>query len=125
MRLTDKRVEAIITTASSYLGHKYGPGFKCVDYVRKVYEVAGIRIPILNTSNPPAELNIHAERLQNPPAGTLIFLKNKKEKRERAWSHVVIALSRDKCIHCSLFVGEVVTTPFKEIFERYEFAPSL
>ncbi|HEY0220630.1 MAG TPA: NlpC/P60 family protein [Candidatus Paceibacterota bacterium] len=125
MNLTDEQVRTIVREAKSYLGHKYRPGFKCIDYVRKVYQTAGINIGILGPNSPPAELNIEKEKLQSPPTGSLIFLRNKTEKRERAWSHLVIVLSNDECIHCSLFIGEVVTSSFEEIFRKYEFAPSL
>lgn len=124
MNLTPEQAEKIVTIAQSHLGTAYGPGFKCIDFVRLVYKSVGIYIPPVVCDVPPADFNITTEQLSNPPIGSIIFLLNKKEKRERNWSHVAIVLPNKLCIHCSLFKGGVIISSLEEIFQKYNFAPS-
>lgn len=128
MVLTEAEIKKIISTALSYLGHKYENGFDCIGFVRSVYRHIGIDIPlILGTSSPPEEFNIMEDQLCNPPIGHIIFLKDRYDPRkERVWTHVVIVLSDNRCIHSSIFYGERVSiSDLREIMEkRYDFVPS-
>ena len=112
--------------AQSYVGIPYIPyQFECVDFVREVYRHVGIEIPLLPKSAPPAEFNINAEQLAEPPIGYLMFLKNPKDRRLRAWTHVAIILSKETCVHCSYYFGKrVVISTFEEVFQKYEFVES-
>lgn len=128
MILTEKEVRKIVSIAISYLGHKYGNGLDCIGFVRSVYKCIGIDIPpISGTSFPPKEFNITRDQLYGPPVGHTIFLKDRYDPRkERTWTHVVIALSGHQCIHASIFYGgKVSISDLREIMQkRYDFAPS-
>ncbi|MDB4983931.1 MAG: hypothetical protein JWM20_110 [Patescibacteria group bacterium] len=119
--------DIVIETAMSYLEHPYSKEiFNCVTFVRAVYKSADIDIPLLNPGPPAFELNISRWQCDDPPVGHMIFLKDPLDPRkERAWTHIVIALENKTCIHCSLFFGrKVVISTLDEIFARYEFAES-
>jgi cell wall-associated NlpC family hydrolase len=124
MNLTREQVEIIISEAISNLGKPYSKDFDCVRFVRLVYEKAGIKIPLLKSHLPPNEWNISREQICDPPVGRLIFLKDPYDPRKnRSWTHVVIILTKQSCIHCSLFFGRrVVISTIGEILERYNFA---
>lgn len=125
MRLTLTQSEKVVSVALSYLGRSRQKIFCCADFVRAVYRSIGIEIPLLASSAPPSEFNIKAEDLQNPPIGHLMFLRDRKDRRSRAWTHVAILLPHGRCIHCSYFFGRKVTiSTLDEIFECYDFAPS-
>ncbi len=125
MLLNQAQAEIVLANALNYLGSKYRPGFKCVDFVREVYRTAGVEIPLIGSDFPPNELIIPEEHLKDPPPGSLLFLRNKQEKRDRVWSHVVLVLESQRCIHCSMFAGEVIISSLEELLERYDFLPSL
>lgn len=124
MELSDQQVATIIAAATSYLDHPYGPGFKCLDFVRKVYAAAGIHIPPIGPDSPLPGFNIDESDLADPPAGRIIFLKHKIFGRGRGWTHVGIIFPEGRCIHHSFFSGKVVITSLHEIFQKYDFAPS-
>lgn len=126
MELTPAQITKILDAAWSLLGRPYADDFQCVDFVRAVYASADITIPRLTSGSPPEDFNIRKADLRNPPAGYIMFLKDRCDPRkERLWTHLVIILPLRTCIHCSLFYGEkVVITPLAEIFERYDFAES-
>lgn len=126
MQLTQNQVETILQVALSCINRPYEQGFRCVDFVRYVYHVAGIEIPPLTPGPPPQEFNIKKEELDNPPMGHLIFLLDRDDPRkERAWTHIAIVLFDGLCIHNSLFFGKkVVVSPLKEMYKKYDFAPS-
>jgi len=126
VKLTTNQIETILQTAISYIGHPYSAEFCCVDFVRKVYDSVGIKIPKLRSYSPPAEFNIKKEDLAHPPVGHLMFLKDRSDPRQdRAWTHVVIIMPDLLCIHCSLFFGEkVVISPLLDIFKKYDFVDS-
>ena len=128
MIVTETQTKKIISVALSYLGHKYEHGFDCIGFVRNVYKHAGIDIPLISgTTFPPEEFNIMEDQLSNPPIGHLIFLKDRYDPRkERVWTHVVLTLSENECIHSSIFYGEKVSiSNLQEIMEkRYDFVPS-
>ena len=123
MKLTQEQVEIIISESISHIGRPYSNDFDCVKFIRIVYEKAGIEIPLLKSHLPPKELNISKEQITNPPVGHLMFLKDPCDPRKhRSWTHIVIILTKQSCVHCSLFFGrKVVISTFREIFERYNF----
>jgi cell wall-associated NlpC family hydrolase len=125
MDLQPEQQELVVATALSYLGQSYGKEFRCVDFVREVYKVLGIKIPRLSTQPVPQWINIHSEDVSDPPAGHLIFLRRKETGAARHWTHVVIALPERQCVHCSHFFGRKVTiSPLEDILALYDFAPS-
>lgn len=125
MNLSAKQRESIARRALSYLGKKREEGFRCVDFVREVYQYVGIEIPPIHTGIPPKEFNITREDLTNLPLGEIIFFRNMKDQRDRKWTHVAIAVSGAECIHCSYFFGEkVVVSHIDDMLTRYEFAES-
>ncbi len=126
LQLTPDQVGIILKESLTYLCRRYsGDTFTCVHFVRKVFHSAGIELPVLSVDEPPPEFNIAKEDLASPPAGHLMFLRDKDDKRERAWTHIVIILPDNNCIHCSLLLGGRVTvTEMSKLFERYDFVPS-
>jgi len=119
--------DKIIEVALSYLDHPWSrTEFNCVTFVREVYARVGIEIPKLRHDCIPSEFNITKDQFENPPAGHLIFLLDPNDPRkERAWTHLVISLGDQKCIHCSLFFGrKVVISTIEEIRKKYLFAES-
>lgn len=126
MQLAPDQVGEITKSALSYLGRPYSKDWRCVDFVRAVYQDAGMNIPPLMDYAPPPEFNIATEQLIEPPTGCLMFLKDRNDPRKkRAWTHVVIVLTTNTCIHCSIFYGnKVVISTFEEIFLRYDFVES-
>ena len=52
----------------------------------------------------------------------MIFLKDRNDPRkERVWTHVAIILTKETCIHCSLFFGnKVVISSFKDMYAKYD-----
>lgn len=126
MQLTSDQVSKITKSALSYLDRPYFKDWRCVDFVRAVYQNAGINIPLLMDYAPPPEFNISSEQLNEPPTGYLMFLRDRNDPRKsRVWTHVVIVLTPATCIHCSIFYGnKVVISSFDDIFLRYDFAES-
>lgn len=124
MDITAEQARAIVTFATSYLGQRYHPGFTCVDFVREVYRGIGITIPELSPEAPPSRFNLSPDDIGDPPIGHLLFLRNKQEKRDRRWSHIVIVLPDRECIHCSYFTGQVTRSTLPDILSRYEIVPS-
>ncbi len=126
MKLTTEQVDVVLQIATSYIGHPYGKGFRCVDFVRNVYGHVGIKIPKLTSRVPPVEYNITKKQLRDPPVGYLIFLKDRGDPRKyRAWTHVVIVMPDHCCIHCSLFFGKkVVISSLSDMYKKYDFAKS-
>ena len=126
MQLTTVQCEQVVEIALTYLNQPYRKGFRCVEFVREVYCQIGIHLPILQSWAPPQGFNIFKEQLIDPPAGHVMFLRDRDDPRkERSWTHVVILISKLNCIHCSLFSGEkVVISTLEEIYKRYDFAES-
>lgn len=127
MELNNYQTKRVVSKSLSYLGNPWTKNeFTCVDFVRNVYREVDIDIPLLGIDFPPKDLNISMEQIGNPPAGHLMFLKNRKTLRQdRAWTHVVIVISQNYCIHCSLLLGgTVMISSFEEIFARYDFVES-
>ncbi|MBI2278937.1 MAG: C40 family peptidase [Candidatus Brennerbacteria bacterium] len=123
MELTKDQAKEVIETALSYVGHPYdSKEFNCVGFVRTVYRTIGIKISPLKSCAPPAELNLSAEQAKDLPVGHLMFLKDRDDPRkERSWTHVVIILTKETCIHCSLFFGRKVTiSSFAEMYCKYD-----
>jgi hypothetical protein len=87
-----------------------------------VYQKIGIEIPLLKSCAPSDKLSISIKQIKNPPIGHPILLKDRDDPRkERAWTHVAIILTKGTCIHCSLFFGRRVTiSSFNEIFKKYD-----
>lgn len=130
MVLSTKQKRKIIQTALQYIGTPYSKEFDCIQFVRVVYKSAGIIVPkIFHLTPPPEEFNIKKRQLQRIPKGHLIFLKDRYDPRkERYWTHVVIALDNRRCIHNSIFYGseKVTISNLGEIMrDRYNFAESV
>ncbi len=126
MNLSIDKRNAILSIVKTYVGAPYSKEFDCVAFVRGVYRQVGIEVPKLRSFEPPKDFNLSKEQLENPPAGHILFLKDREDPRKhRAWTHVVIILDDKNCIHCSLFFGrKVVVTPLVEIYKRYDYAES-
>lgn len=102
--------------ALTYLGRKYEPGFRCLDFVRCVYAEAGLTVF-------PVTRNVRPEELANPPVGHVLFLKHRQASKERRCTHAVIIISGGRCIHNSYYFGKkVVVTPLDQILSLYEVA---
>lgn len=129
MLLSKKQKREIIKTAISYIGKPYSKEFDCIQFVRVVYEFVGIHIPkIPKLGSPPSEFNICKKQLNDIPVGHIVFLRDRHDPRkERSWTHVVIALNNRFCIHNSVFYGsKVVVSDFEKITkDRYDFAESI
>jgi cell wall-associated NlpC family hydrolase len=123
MILTKKKREIIVQTAKKYLDIPYSKTFDCIAFVREVYRAVGIEIPPLTAHTIPAALMLSNEDLKKHCVGHLLFLKDRADPRtERTWTHVVIILENNHCIHNSIFYGrKVVITALEEIRKRYEY----
>ena len=125
MNLDGKQATSIEREAGKLLGSN---DFNCIGFVRFVYRKVGIEIPpILIRTAPPREFNITRDQQHNPPLGHIVFLRNRFSLKEyRKWTHVVISLGDDNCIHCSCFYGMIViiSSLNQILHERYDFAPS-
>ncbi|MBP9771499.1 MAG: C40 family peptidase [Candidatus Pacebacteria bacterium] len=126
MKLPPEQVEVVIAEAHLYLDRPYDENFGCVDFVRRVYQVVGVEIPrLMKYVPPPHWINIDPKEIDNPPPGHLMFLRRKLTKTTRPWTHVVLILPDQKCIHCSRHFGEkVCISSLEDIFVLYDFAPS-
>jgi len=127
LKITKRQAVLAAIIGETFEGRMRAPDFKCIDFVRIVYRAVGITIPRLGPWCPPSDFNIGEEELADPPVGHLMFLKDRTDPRtESAWTHTVIIVPGRKCVHCSLFLGEkVVITPLEELWQRYDFAPSV
>lgn len=126
MKLNKDQIEEVLRTAVLYVNYPYSKDFSCVDFVRKVYSSIGIEIPKLKPYIPPEEFNITKEELNNPPAGHIIFFKDRTDSRKyRAWTHIGIIMPNHYCIHCSLFFGKkVIISSLSDMYKKYDFAES-
>ena len=125
--LLDEERDKVVQTALSFLERAYARDFRCTDFVRQVYwKALGIEVPKFGKHAPPREFNITAREVRSPKPGSIIFLKDRYDPRkERSWTHVVIALPDNTCIHCSLFAGDVRISSLAALMaERYDFAES-
>jgi GTPase len=123
LELTQNQIEEVVKTAVSYLNHPYDSRkFDCVNFVRAVYRKIGIEIPPLKSCAPPACLNISIKQVNDPPIGRMMFLKDRNDPRkERVWTHIVIILTKETYIHCSLFFGRKVTiSSFNDMYSKYD-----
>lgn len=127
MNIGATQARDVVIAAKSMLGKRYAPDFRCVDFVRAVYEKIGITIPKILNMAPPKDFNIEARQLSHPPIGHIMFLRDRFDTRKhRIWTHVVIIIEGDACIHCSIFYGQkVVKTPLELLYKRYDFVPSI
>lgn len=127
MKLNKDQIEEVLRTAVLYVNYPYSKDFSCVDFVRKVYSSIGIEIPKLKPYIPPEEFNITKEELNNPPAGHIIFFKDRTDSRKyRAWTHIGIIMPNHYCIHCSLFFGKkVIISSLSDMYKKYDFAESV
>ena len=129
MRLSRKQKRKITNIARMFLGRPYGEEFDCIEFIRAVYRSADVHIPKISPlAAPPYEFNIRKEELKNAPEGNIIFLKDRYDPRkERKWTHAVIALRHGQCIHNSIFYGSKVTISDIETImkDRYDFAESI
>lgn len=102
--------------ALTYLGRKYESGFRCMDFVRRVYAEAGMTVP-------PVRLNVKPAGLADPPVGHVLFLRHKQATGTKRYSHVAIVISGRRCIHNSYHLGgRVVITPLDELLTLYNLA---
>lgn len=123
MKLTFGEKSVIIKAAVERLGKQRDSNYCCVGFVREVYGIANIYVGLLWGMENPVELNIHPSLKANPPVGHLMFLRWKKARNERVWTHVVIVFPFDRVIHCSEFWGnKVVVTPMEKIWKTYTLA---
>ena len=129
MKLTIEQRDCVVKTALLYINTPRSSKFRCVDFVREVYGKIGIIISPIPPDNVPKDLSVRRDELSNPPHGYLMFLKDRNDsgKRKRVWSHVVIVLPNNNCIHCSFFFGKkVVVSSLHDLFQkRYDFAESV
>jgi cell wall-associated NlpC family hydrolase len=127
MHLTIPQVAKILSAAANCIGQKISSeGFQCLNFARNIYRLANVEIPVLSTQPPPDHLNIRPEELLNPPPGHLIFLKSRSYEGGRAWTHVAILGAAHDCYHWSRSNGgRVVRSALADLFQEYEFAPSL
>lgn len=128
MELTPSLAETIVTIATSYLGREYiWRQFDCVDFVRTVYEAAGIAFPTLSANlPPPRDFHLSEEELGSMPLGHLVFLKRRASTLDRLWTHVAIVYSATGFIHCSrqpCFGRQVCVTPKATMLEVYAVSP--
>jgi cell wall-associated NlpC family hydrolase len=120
MELTLAKGHAIVHIALWYVDTPYSTEFTCIDFVREVYQFAGIELPELGPMEPPPGWNLRWIDLDNPPIGHTLFLKHKRETRKRAWSHVVIIMPDRHCIHCSLLCGgKVMISSLDDLLTEY------
>lgn len=129
MRLSGKQKRKIMNIARMFVGRPYSKEFDCIGFIRAVYTSADIHIPKISPlAAPPYEFNIRKEELKNVSEGSIIFLKDRYDPRkERKWTHVIIALRHGRCIHNSIFYGSKVTISDIETImkDRYDFAESI
>jgi cell wall-associated NlpC family hydrolase len=126
MIITESVSDLIVTVAFRYLDCPFDyEKFNCVHYVREVYSLAGIKLPLLDRAGfPPNDFHLSEEEFALMPRGHSVFFRRKASIAHRVWTHVAIIVSKDELIHCSRSFGKKVATTSKaEFMEIYNLAP--
>jgi len=116
----------IVSVSYRYLGRPFDyETFNCVHFVRVVYFEVGINLPLLIRNGlPPIEFHLSNEEFALMPIGHIVFLKRKKGKLERFWTHVAIIAESKTLIHCTRNIGKgVVLTSLSDFMEVYDLTP--
>lgn len=128
MILTPDVSRRIITVAQGYLNRSFDyHNFNCIHFVREVYGLVGITLPLINREGlPPAKFHLSEIEFRKMLLGHSVFFRRKSSMSPRLWTHVAIIFSESELIHCSLFFGKkVVVTSVDEFFKIYSLTPEL
>jgi len=118
---TKQQIKIILEVGSNLVGEKY-KGLKCHDFIKKIYEMAGISTNF--NDFPTFSLN---EIWTEKAVGYLIFLHRKKTKTVKKITHIGIIFPDNNILHYSRWMNgepgfyQVFLSPFEEIFKIYNF----
>jgi hypothetical protein len=119
--ITEDQKIKIAEIGFSLIGEKYVKGYRCHDFIRRVFGEVGMSTNFYDYSMLPSK-----EIWEEAAVGNLMFLHRKETKSTNKITHIGIILPNHKLLHYSRWMGaeriyEVLCSSFEEIFKIYDF----